>query len=283
MEDRPVKKRLPGVLLICLAGIAWSFAGILSKFAAWNAFTLAGFRSIMCALTLGLARRSFKPVNRPAVWIGAIGVAGTSVLFMLANKLTSAANAIVLQYAMPVFVVLYQFIALKKTPSRRETIVIGVVLLGVILCFCQGFSSGGMLGNILSLLSAVTWATVFIAARMPGCDAMASSYQGNLICTLLLLVMPFDPAVTAAPIPWLAALALGLALTFGYLFFSLGMSRGVPSVTAAIVSNIEPVLNPTWCFLFLGENPGPLSLIGAVVVLLAVTVYSIMNSRPART
>ena len=79
--------------------------------------------------------------------------------------------------------------------------------------------------------------------------------------------------------PFLAALGLGAALTLGYLFFSIGMRRGVPPVTAAIVSNIEPILNPTWCFLFLGEFPRVLSIIGALIVLTAVTAYTILSCR----
>ena len=75
---------------------------------------------------------------------------------------------------------------------------------------------------------------------------------------------------------------MGAALTLGYLFFSIGMKRGVPPVTAAIVSNIEPILNPTWCFLFLGEFPGVLSIVGALIVLTAVTAYTIL-SLPRKT
>ena len=94
---------------------------------------------------------------------------------------------------------------------------------------------------------------------------------------MLALYLPFDPGASADITPFLAALGLGVALTLGYLFFSIGMRRGVPPVTAAIVSNIEPILNPTWCFLFLGEFPGVLSIIGALIVLTAVTAYTILS------
>ena len=103
--------------------------------------------------------------------------------------------------------------------------------------------------------------------------------QGNLIAALLVLYMPFDAGVTANVGHFAAALGMGASLTLGYLFFSIGMRQGVSSVTAAIVSYIEPILNPTWCFLFLGENPGPLSIAGALVVLAAVTGYTVLSSR----
>ena len=108
---------------------------------------------------------------------------------------------------------------------------------------------------------------------------MSYSYQGNLIAALLVLYMPFDAGVTANAGHFIAALGMGACLTLGYLFFSAGMRQGVSPVTAAIVSNIEPILNPTWCFLFLGENPGVLSIAGALVVLAAVTCYTVLSSR----
>ena len=273
-------RRHSGVAFILLAGLFWSFGGVLSKFASWNAFTLAGYRSIVSVVILGVYRRSFRVRANAATWIGAAGVALTSTLFLISTKLTSAANAIVLQYAMPVFVILYQAVALKRRPTRLDVTTAAVVLLGIVLCFCQGLRGGGLLGNVAGLLSAVSWTAVFLAARMPGCDAMSYTYLGNLLCYAWLLAMPFDPAVASGgAMGWLSATSLGACLGLGYLFFSLGMRRGVSSMTAAIVANVEPVLNPTWCFLLLGENPGALSLCGAALVLLAVTAYSVLSGR----
>ena len=267
------------IACILLACVCWSFGGLLSKLVPWNALTIAGFRTLVAAIVLGAVRKSYRPTNTFGTWLGAFGVMGTSVLFVFANKLTSAANAIVLQYAMPVVVILFEAVVQRKKPSRLDTVSVLVVLLGVVLCFCQGLSGGGMLGNALAISSAFTYAIVYLAARRPDCDALSYSYQGNLIAALLVLYMPFDAGVTANVGHFAAALGMGASLTLGYLFFSIGMRQGVSSVTAAIVSNIEPILNPTWCFLFLGENPGPLRIAGALVVLAAVTGYTVLSSR----
>jgi len=277
------KMEIPGVALIVLATLCWSFNGLLGKYTSWNALSMAGFRSVAGALILGAARKSFRiKINKP-ILIGALGVCTTSLLYMLAVKMTSAANAIVLQYAMPLIVIAYQVLFLKQRPRRLDYAVSGVTLLGIVLCFWQGMQSDGLLGDLFALLSAVTWAMVFLAARMPGCDALSYTYLGNLMSCVLLVFMPFDPAVSfASPIPWLTTALMGVLLGLGYLAFSLGMKKGVSSVTAAIVANVEPVLNPTWCFLFLGENPGTLSIVGALIVLIAVTAYSILGSRRAQ-
>ena len=267
---------------ILLAGLFWSFGGVLSRFAAFSGFTLAGCRAVVATLLLAATRGTFRPVNNRATWLGAAGVAATSLLFMLSVRLTSAANAIVLQYAMPVFVVAYRALFQKIRPRAAELAAVLVVLLGVTLCFCQGFINGNQLGNGLALFSALTWTVVFLATRAPGADARAASYQGNLLTCAFLVCLPFDPAVSGAPVMgWVVAAALGLSLGLGYLFFGLGMNEDISPVTAAIVANVEPVLNPTWCFLLLGENPGALSIVGALIVLAAVTFYSLLTARPA--
>ena len=263
---------------ILLACVCWSFSGLLTRLIPWNALTIAGFRALVAAVFLGAARKNYRPANTFGNWLGAFGVMATSVLFMFANKYTSAANAIVLQYAMPVVVILFEAMVRKKRPSKLDVAGVAVILAGVVLCFCEGMSAEGMLGNALALGAAFTYAIVYLAARRPDCDALSYAYQGNLVTAVLALYLPFDPGVTVAATPFLAALGMGVVLMLGYLFFSIGMKRGVPPVTAAIVSNIEPILNPTWCFLFLGEFPGVLSTIGAIVVLAAVTAYTILSA-----
>lgn len=275
------KTKASGALYIIFACLSWSFAGVLGKYTPWSALSITGFRALIAALVLGVYRKSFRFTKTKGTWMGAIGVAGTSLLFMFANKLTSAANAIVLQYAMPIFVILYFALALKKMPPRRDMLVALVMLIGIVLCFCQGMTGGGMLGNALALLSALTWALVFLSARRPDCDVFSYSFLGNLINAALVLTMPFDKNITFEPISFLVPALMGLCMSCGYVFFGRGMKLGISPVTAALLANVEPVLNPMWVFIFLGENPGTLTIIGAVVVLASVTAYSILQAKPS--
>ncbi len=279
------KKGGPGraALLVALAGVVWSFAGVLGKFAPWNAFSLAGLRAFMAMIFFGLMRRDFRPVNTLPNWLGGVGAIATGVLFMLANKLTSAANAIVLQYAMTAVVIAVEALFFRVRPKKIDIAAACTVMIGVVLCFWQGLGKGSLLGDTLALLSAFTYSLVFLAARMPGIDVKGYVYQGNLLGCLLLLAMPFDPGVASGGVTgWLVAIAMGVCLTLGYLCFVRGMEMGISATVAAVVSNVEPVLNPTWVFLVLGENPGALTMVGALVVLGAVTAYSIINMRLAR-
>jgi len=267
------------VLEIALSCMIWSFSGLLSKLVPWNALSIVGFRSLIAVILVGLFRRSFRPSLTRGTWIGAGAVLITAILFIFANKLTSAANAIVLQYAMPIFVILYSVIFRHKRPSALELGTVLAAAAGILLCFAQGLQGGGMLGNLLSLLSAVTYAVMFLAGQRGDCEALDYTYLGALTGCALLLFMPFDPAIRANATEWILAALMGVCLGLGYLFFSAGMRNGISPLSAAIVANVEPILNPTWCFLFLGEWPGLLTLSGATIVLTAVCGYTILSAR----
>ena len=274
-----MKRETKAVLEIALACAVWSFSGLLSKLVPWNALSIVGFRSLIAALLLGVCRRDFRPMLTKGTWLGAGSVLATAILFIFATKLTSAANAIVLQYAMPVFVILYEAVFRHRRPGALQLWTVLAVAVGVILCFAQGFQGGGMLGNLLSLLSAVTYAVMFTAGQRDDCDALSYTYLGALVGCALLLFMPFDPAIRPNLNEWGLAALMGVVLGLGYLAFSAGMRNGVSPLSAAIVANVEPILNPTWCFLCLGEWPGYLTLAGAILVLAAVSLYTILSSR----
>ncbi len=271
-----------GALFIMLASVAWSFSGVLSKWAPWGPFSLVGARALIAALVLGASRGSFVPVFNKGTWLGAVGVTATSTLFIIANRLTTAANAIVLQYAMPVVVILACWILWGQKPDKVDAGATLLTLGGVLMCFIGGFGRGSLLGDCLALMTAFTFALVFFAARLPGIDPMDYTYLGNLLSALFVFAIPFDPDFVINTRAVLSILAMGASLSAGYWFFTAGMRTQVHPVTASIVAMVEPVLNPLWAFLFLGENPGPFSLVGAALVILSVGVYSALKARQGR-
>ncbi|MBQ3080018.1 MAG: DMT family transporter [Clostridia bacterium] len=279
-----------GPLMILLSAVAWSFSGVLSKGLSWNGFSKAGVRGVIAVFIFACARRSFKVKLTPGHILGALGVSLTSLLYMTAIRFTTSANAIVLQYSMPVYVILLLFILYRRKPSVRDMIAVPFVLLGVILCCMKGESGGEgkLIGDILALISGLTFALVYVASRIPGSDPMSYSYLGNIFSAFMAVSIFFDPnvhfhaadTVTRAMVieQWVRILLLGLSLSFGYLFLAYGI-RHTPPVTAAIISNMEPVLNPVWTFLFIGEAPGILGIVGAGIVLITSTLHSCLPSR----
>lgn len=263
-----------GPLFVALAAACWSGAGVFGKSVTWSPLATTGMRAIIAALVMVLFRRGFRVRLSRGNLLGALCVSVTSILFMAANKLTTAANAIVLQYAMPVFVILLVWLIYHQKPVRRDVVTTVFVLAGVFLCSADSIGGGNLLGDALALLSGFTYSFVFLCARMKDTDPREYALLGVSLCMPLSLFAIGDPGATFTLSNALAFHGLGLCLAGGYLFIAVGMRHTSP-MTAAIASNIEPVLNPIWVFLFLGEKPGPLAVAGAALVLLTVTVYSV--------
>ena len=267
-----------GALQVALGATFWSFAGVLGKWLSWNAFTINGLRSLVAVLLMGLARRSFRVRITRGTLLGALGVMLTSMLYMAAIKLTTSANAIVLQYAAPAFVILFCWLFYGQRPSLRSVVTAALIMVGVVMCFADKMGGGRLPGNVLALLSAVTFALVFFCARMPDANPSDYSYLGLLMCVPSALCGFWDPAMSARPTEWLAVLGMGVCLAGGYYFITAAMGRVSPIFTV-LLSNLEPVLNPIWVALFLpglGEFPGGLALVGSAIVLVTAAAYSLM-------
>lgn len=265
-------------LFIFLSGFVWSFTGLFSKLVPWGPFTLVGFRSVVATVMLALIRGTFRVRPNKAMWLGAAGSLLTSLLYMIAIRFTAPANAIVFQYTAPVFVILYTFFVKKQKPLRSELVSAVFVMLGVCLCFASGLGSGRLAGDLVALLSGVSYAMVFLVARYSDNDPLDNVYLGMLLSCLFMAFVPFDANFSLTPSHLLVGVCMGLGLGGGYLFFSLGMRRKISPVAAVIISNVEPVLNPVWVFLITRENPGMLTILGAAVVLLSATLQPIYEA-----
>lgn len=252
-----------------------------TRLVAWSSFTLMGVRAVFALVVLALARGSFLVRPNKGMWISALGVMLTSVLYLLAARITSAANAIVLQYTASIFIILYMLIFKKQRPLRSEAIAACFVLLGVCLCFAGNLGGGQLLGDLFALLSGVTFSMVFLGNRYSGNDPLDSVYFGTLLTYPFILSIFFD-ANFSLTLPQVGCgIALGLFLGVGYLCLALSARRSISPVASCILSNVEPVLSPIWVFIAVGENPGIFSIIGAVIVLLSVTLQSLYELRRA--
>ena len=270
-----------GALQVALGATFWSFAGVLGKWLPWNALTINGIRSLVAVILLGIARGSFKVRLSRGTVLGSLAVMLTSLLYMAAIKLTTSANAIVLQYAAPAFVILFCRLFYGQRPDLRSVVTAALIMVGVVLCFADKMGGGRLAGNVLAILSAVTFALVFFCARMPDTNPADYSYLGLMLCVPSMPFGFFDPGMSARPTQWLAVLGLGVCLAGGYYFVSAAMGRVSP-VSAVLLSNLEPVLNPIWVALFLprlGEVPGGLALVGSAIVLVTAAVYALTGEK----
>ena len=264
------------VLFVFLASVCFSTGGLFIKMIPWSALAINGARNLIGAVMIGiyLLITGHRLVFSRQVLIGALSVVGVTTLFALANKLTTAANTIVLQFTAPVFVILLMLVIYHQKPGRVDLLVCFLVLLGVVLFFVDGIRTGNLLGNVLAVLSGICYAGVFMMNTGEKADALSSCFLGQLTAGLVLTPLCFRE--TAFSLPVLASvLALGAVQVGGaYILLSIGI-RNTPPVTASLITGLEPVLNPLLVAAFYGERITALSVLGCVIVVCTVTGYNL--------
>ena len=266
-----------GTLYVFIASLLYSIGGLCIKVIPWNGMSINGGRTAIALVVMGIYFWETKHKLRFNRWVllGALAVCGTNILFSIANKMTTAANAIVLQYTAPIFVILLSALFLKKRPGKLDLFTCVVVFGGVLCFFVDSLSSGNWLGDVLALISGVSFGMVFMLNDMPDSDPLSSVWFGHLISAVVglpFLIQERDFSSTAlTSLVVLGVFQVGLA----FLFLTAGL-RTTPPVTASLVSGIEPVLNPILVALFYGEMIGPTALCGAVIVVGGVIIYNIL-------
>ena len=272
--------RHKGTLCVFLSAVLYSIGGLCIKLIPWSGMAINGARTAIALLVIGLYLKITRHRLRTNLWVlvGAVAVCGTNILFSVANKLTTAGNAIVLQFTAPIFVILFSVLFFGKKPKKLDVLACGLVLGGVLLFFVDSLSAGGMLGNILALLSGVSYAGVFLMNDMPDSDPISSVFWGDVIsATVGLPFLGYEKEFSQNIL--IALLVLGVfQVGMAYILMVEGL-KTTPPVTASLVSGIEPVLNPILVAIFYHEMIGPVALIGAMVVVGSVVLYNVVLAR----
>ena len=259
---------------IIVAAVLFSTGGAAIKFCGFGAWQVAAFRATIAMTTILIvlpeARRGW---SWRTLLVGIV-YAATTLLYVQANKHTTAASAIFLQATSPLFILLLAPLLLGEHATRRDLWQMGVIGAGLGLFFLgmdqpSATAPNPALGNALASICAVTWAFTVIGYRWlaaRGSSVAAAAVAGNVTAALIAFVMA-QPLVPGRPIDWGVVLFLGVCqLGIPYLF----LARAVPQLRAIEVSLfllIEPVLNPIWAWLVHGETPGPTTLLGGALIL----------------
>jgi DME family drug/metabolite transporter len=276
--------RTRGTLFIVGAAILWSTGGIGIKAIADSALKVTFYRSLFAAIALMLflghgvwGRRQWKSTGAFAIAI--ISYAACLTSFVIATKWTTAANAIFLQYAGVVWVLLLSPLVLREPMRARDVIAIVVAMSGMGLFFVGRFETRGMAGNGMALVSSVFFAALILVLRRENRAAQSAVTWGNVACALA--VLPFvshDLALTPRSFAVLAFLGI-FQIAVAYVLFVRGLAY-VTATQASLTGMLEPVSNPIWVFLFLGEKPSAFAIAGAVIVLAAIAWHT-MAGEPA--
>lgn len=269
-----------GTLYVFLAAALYSIGGLCMKVIPWSGTAINGARTAIALVVIAIYLVIVKHPLRFNRWIllGAISVFSTNLLFSIANKMTTAANAIVLQFTVPIFVMLFSMLFFKRKPTKLDLTACIIVFGGIVFFFADSLSMGGGFGNALALLSGVTYAGVFMMNDMPNSDAISSVFWGDLLSAIVGL--PFLVKETDFTIvPIVSLLVLGIfQVALAYILLSSGL-KTTPPVTASLVSGIEPILNPILVAVFYGEEVGVFAFIGAVIVIVGVVGYNVIKGK----
>jgi drug/metabolite transporter (DMT)-like permease len=270
------------VLLLILAALLWSTGGLLIKLVDWNTLAIAGSRSAIAAATLYLLLPRTRWTFSKAQIGGAIAYTATVVLFVAATRLTTAANAIFLQYTAPVYVAILGALLLREFPAKIDYLLMLLALLGIGMFFFEQLHFEGFWGNICALASGLSFAFLVIALRK---QKDASPVDTILLGNILTAVV-CAPFFFSGPMPGVQSIAVLLVLGvfqlgLSYVFYAAAIKH-VRALDTVLIGIIEPILNPLWVLLVIGEVPGRWPLAGGAMVLLAATLRGALTARSKR-
>lgn len=273
-----------GTLCVFLAALLYSIGGLCIKVIPWNGMSINGARTLIALVVIGiyLAIIRHKPRFNRWIFLGSLCIFGTNALYSVANKLTTAANTIVLQFTAPIFVIVFSALFWKRRPQKLDIAACVVVFGGVLFFFVDSLEAGGALGNVLAILSGAAYGGVFLLNDFPDSDAISAVFWGDVLSAVtgLPFLLQEQPL---APTALFSLVILGVfQVAVAYILLTIGL-RTTPAVTASLVSGIEPVLNPLLVALFYGETIGRFAFIGAAVVICGVVGYNVLKGMQDKT
>ncbi len=269
-----------GPIYVLITGLLFSIGGLCLKIVPWNGLAINSFRTLLASGVIYIYLRITKHklrLNKP-VAIGAAALCVTSSVYAQAVKLTTAGAAIVIEFTVPIWTMLFGVLFFHKKPRRGDILACAAVFLGIAICFYEGLAEGRTAGNLLALLAGITYSGVFMSRQAENADPFSSSFFGNLASGIVGLPFLLRADFSALTLPsWISLLILGVVqMGLAYIFLSIGLET-TPPVVACLLTGLEPVLNPIWVALFYGEPITPLFALGALIVLVSITVYELWN------
>ena len=277
-----MKKENKAMLEMLLCAALWSIAGIFMKFLPWNGLAVASLRSLLAGLTIAiymvLSNRRF--VIEKKTLLSGILTGCVYTCFACANKLTTAANAIVLQFTSPVFIVIFSALFFRKKIKRADLITVLITLGGIALFFFDRLETGYLFGNLVAIAAGMFMAGMYMAVgNLEGDERFTAITIGQAFTFLVGLpaVIATKPVFNLTTVSCIAVLGV-FQLGISYILY-VKASLYCPPLACCLLGGLEPLLNPVWVLLFYGEKPGIFALVGGIVVVVTITVWCALGSR----
>jgi DME family drug/metabolite transporter len=287
VNKQPVKIRSSPLLFVFAAAFLWSTGGLFIKWTTLAGLELSFWRSLFAIFTVAFfTRHEGFGLNRLTA-VASVLYAILLILFVMATKTTTAANAIFLQYTAPVYLLILEPIIYKEKFRSRDLVTVLICLGGMALFFVGQLRPQDVTGNILALASGFCFALYFLSLRHPRArevNRASSVIYGNTLAVLITAPWGLAAITTLTTHDLIGVAYLGvIQLGVSYTLFTVGMAHGVRSLDAGIICYIEPVLNPVWVFLVLGERPSAWALLGGAIIIVAVICHMLLDARASST
>ncbi|HUR99798.1 MAG TPA: DMT family transporter [Pyrinomonadaceae bacterium] len=278
--------RVPPAMYVLIAVLLWSTGGLFIKLTTLDAYQVTFFRSLLAAITVAiLTRKQGLKINAFGV-LTSIIYAALLFLFVWATKKTTAANAIFLQYTAPIYILILAPFVIGEKFHWRDLVTVIFCIGGMSLFFVGKLEIADYQGNVAALCSGVFLGLYIMLLRHPkaeGFNPAIAVIYGNLLLALLTLPSGLAALPIMVPLDWLAVSFLGIIqIGISYILFIRGVTGGTRPLDASIIGFIEPLLNPVWVFLFLGERPSTWALLGGAIIVSTVVVHTLIQYRGPR-
>ena len=271
-----------GIFQMVMCAMLWSIAGLLIKHVEMNPFVIAGGRSFFAAITVVVFMLITKQkfiVSRDSLLSGAL-LCGVFICFVGANKLTTAANAIVLQYTSPIFVIIFSVLFLHKKPRAFDVAAVILTLLGIVMFCISDMDAGSMAGNVLAIVAGAFFGGAFVAVGNTKSDEkMSGILFAHIFCSVIgLPVLAFtENNVNLKGVLLVGALGV-FQLGIPYILYALASNK-CSTISCVVISALEPVFNPVWVAIFVHEIPGTTAIASGLFLIAVITLYSVFDEK----
>lgn len=267
-----------GLLYVFTAALLWSSGGLFIKLISLSAMQLSFFRCSIAAIAFAIIfRKRILLVNKLSV-LNSFVYAIVLISFVIATKTTTAANAIFLQATAPIYVLIFEPLITKTKYERLNIITVGVCIIGMILFFVGKLEPGHLEGNLVALVSGITFAALFLGMKKNEPQYQQGSiFLGNVIVAIVCFPFITSLEVLTFSDLWMVTFLGVFQIALAYAFFASGLKR-IYAVEASIIAMVEPVLNPVWVFIGYGETPSLTAIFGGLIILGAIIVRSLITN-----
>lgn len=285
-----VRDKIPhhrkGLIYLSVTALLWSSSGLFIKILSLDAFRISFFRSAIAALTIFIISRlrfgKFDLKVTPLVLLNSFFYAGILIFFVIATKMTTAANAIFLQFTAPVYLLFLEPLFLKTKFKIKDLVTVVITLSGMILFFTGKLETGNIYGNLFAILAGICFALFSLVAKWKRNDkpegAILSVITGNILIAIICLPLVINNlSLNSREIIILSYMGI-VQIGISYFIFNIGI-KYVSATEALIIGMLEAVFNPVWVFIGIGETPNAPAIAGGIIIFTAILIHNLISGK----